>query len=158
MNKNKLKKIRLELTEEQKLEIKEAFEIYDDELKGTIDKKKFKLAMRGLGFDPRKEEVNLIFRDIVKDNNMKYHHFFSIISQKFLDRDPLEDMKVAFHHISDEGHDKLTFKGIQNIAKELGEEISEEEIKNIIFEADKDKDGEIGEDDFIRIMKKTNFY
>ena len=36
--------------------------------------------------------------------------------------------------------------------------MSEEEIVEMIEEADKDQDGEIGEEDFIKIMKKTNLF
>ena len=36
--------------------------------------------------------------------------------------------------------------------------MSEDELAEMIEEADKDQDGEIGEEDFIRIMKKTNLF
>lgn len=44
------------------------------------------------------------------------------------------------------------------MAKELGENMTDEEIHEIIEEADKDGDGEINEADFIKIMKKTNLF
>jgi centrin-1 len=36
--------------------------------------------------------------------------------------------------------------------------MTKEELQEMIDEADRDNDGEIGEDDFIRIMKKTNLF
>ena len=44
------------------------------------------------------------------------------------------------------------------MAKELGENMTDEELHEIIEEADKDGDGEIAEADFIKIMKKTNLF
>lgn len=44
------------------------------------------------------------------------------------------------------------------MARELGETMTDEELQEMIDEADRDGDGEIGEDDFIRIMKKTNLF
>jgi len=44
------------------------------------------------------------------------------------------------------------------VARELGETMTDEELQEMIDEADRDGDGEIGEDDFIRIMKKTNLF
>ena len=44
-----------ELTEEQKQEIKEAFDLFDTDGSGTIDAKELKVAMRALGFEPKKE-------------------------------------------------------------------------------------------------------
>jgi centrin-1 len=51
------KKIRNELTEDQKAEIKDAFELFDTEGTGVIDAKELKVAMRALGFEPKKEEA-----------------------------------------------------------------------------------------------------
>ena len=48
------KKFRTEITEEQKQEIKEAFDLFDSESTGAIDAKELKVAMRALGFEPKK--------------------------------------------------------------------------------------------------------
>ena len=45
---------RAELTDEQKQEIKEAFELFDTDKTGTIDYHELKVAMRALGFDVKK--------------------------------------------------------------------------------------------------------
>ena len=36
--------------------------------------------------------------------------------------------------------------------------MTDEELQEMIDEADRDGDGEIGEDEFMRIMKKTNLF
>ncbi len=36
--------------------------------------------------------------------------------------------------------------------------MTDEELQEMIDEADRDGDGEIGEEDFIRIMKKSNLF
>ena len=54
------KKFRSEITEEQKQEIKEAFDLFDSESSGAIDAKELKVAMRALGFEPKKEEIRKI--------------------------------------------------------------------------------------------------
>ena len=41
-----------ELSEEQKNEIKEAFDLFDTDGSGSIDDKEMKVAMRALGFEP----------------------------------------------------------------------------------------------------------
>ncbi len=42
----------------------------------------------------------------------------------------------------------------QRVAKELGENMTEEELQDMIDQADRDGDGEINPDEFYRIMKK----
>ena len=44
------------------------------------------------------------------------------------------------------------------MAKELGENMSEEELREMIDEADRDGDGMVSEEEFIRIMKKTSLF
>ena len=58
-----------ELTEEQKQEIREAFDLFDADGSGTIDAKELKVAMRALGFEPKKEEIRRMIADIDKDGS-----------------------------------------------------------------------------------------
>ena len=39
-----------------------------------------------------------------------------------------------------------------------GENMTDEELQEMIDEADRDGDGEINEEEFLRIMKKTSLY
>ena len=50
-------KKRSDLNEEQKQEIKEAFDLFDTKGTNTIDSKELKVAMRALGFKPKKEVI-----------------------------------------------------------------------------------------------------
>lgn len=59
-NKYPAKKNKSNLTNEQKEEIKEAFDLFDTEGSGKIDAKELKVAMRALGFEPKKEEIRNI--------------------------------------------------------------------------------------------------
>ena len=44
------------------------------------------------------------------------------------------------------------------MCNDIGENISDDEIKGMINQANKDNDNEVGEDDFIKIMQKTNIF
>jgi centrin-3 len=61
------KRRRQELTEEQKQEIKEAFDLFDTDKTGTIDYHELKVAMRALGFDVKKQEVLGLMREYDRD-------------------------------------------------------------------------------------------
>lgn len=53
---------------------------------------------------------------------------------------------------------KISFKNLKRVAKELGERMTDEELQEMIDEADRDGDGEVNEEEFLRIMKKTNLF
>ena len=52
--------------------------------------------------------------------------------------------------------DKLNFNNLKDLCKDLGEQISDDEIKEMIDEADLDQDGEVDEQEFFALMKKIN--
>merc|ERR1712137_989926 len=47
---------------------------------------------------------------------------------------------------------------LKRVAKELGERLTDEELQEMIDEADRDGDGEVNNEEFQRIMKKTNLF
>lgn len=52
----------------------------------------------------------------------------------------------------------ISLEDLQRVANELGAEISEEELRQMIEEADNDGDGLVSEMEFLRIMKRTCLY
>jgi centrin-3 len=71
---------RPELTEDQKAEIKEAFELFDSEKSGKLDYHELKVAMRALGFPVKKEDVRKILADYDKESAGKiaYDDFLEV--------------------------------------------------------------------------------
>ena len=64
----------------------------------------------------------------------------------------------AFRLFIDDGEDKIQLRHLVRVARELGENMSQDELQEMIDEADRSGQGAISEDDFIRIMKKTNLF
>jgi len=157
---NKGKGGRSELTEEQKQEIREAFDLFDTDGSGTIDAKELKVAMRALGFEPKKEEVKKMIADIDKDGSgtIDFNEFLEMMTAKMGERDSREEILKAFRLFDDDETGKITFKNLKRVAKELGENMTDEELQEMIDEADRVGDGEVNEEEFLRIMKKTNLW
>ena len=153
-------KKRTELTEEQKQEIKEAFDLFDTDGSGNIDQKELKVAMRALGFEPKREEIKKLISEVDKDGTgvIDFPEFLDMMTAKMVERDPREEMLKAFRLFDDDESGKISFKNLKRVAKELGENMTDDEILEMIEEADRDGDGEIGEEEFMRIMRKTNLF
>ncbi|KAM4019754.1 centrin-2 [Anomaloglossus baeobatrachus] len=149
-----------ELSEEQKQEIREAFDLFDTDGSGTIDVKELKVAMRALGFEPKKEEIKKMISDIDKEGTGKisFSDFLSAMTQKMAEKDSKEEIMKAFRLFDDDETGKISFKNLKRVAKELGENLTDEELQEMIDEADRDGDGEVNEQEFLRIMKKTSLY
>merc|ERR1712064_258679 len=115
-----------ELTEEQKNEIKEAFDLFDTDGSGSIDSKELTVAMRALGFEPKKEEIAKMITDVDDDGSgtIEYPEFLSMMTQKILNRDPKDEILKAFKLFDDDETGKISFKNLKRVAKELGERMS----------------------------------
>jgi len=152
--------VRPELNEEQKQEIREAFDLFDADGSGTIDIKELKVAMRALGFEPKKEEIKKMISDVDKDGSgtIDFNDFLLMMTQKMSEKDSKEEILKAFRLFDDDETGKISFKNLKRVAKELGENLTDEELQEMIDEADRDGDGEINEGEFLRIMKKTSLY
>lgn len=70
----------VDLTDEQRQEIKEAFDLFDTDKDGAIDYHELKVAMRALGFDLKKAEVLKLLRDHDHKNEgvMGWDDFFRV--------------------------------------------------------------------------------
>ncbi|CAI2381916.1 unnamed protein product [Moneuplotes crassus] len=153
-------KKRTELTEEQRQEIKEAFDLFDTEGSGTIDSKELKVAMRALGFEPKKDDIKRMISELDAEGNgvIEFGQFLDLMTIKMAERDPREEMIKAFRLFDEDESGAISFKNLKRVAKELGENMNDDEIQEMIDEADRDGDGVINEDEFVRIMKKTNLF
>ena len=117
--------------------------------------------MRALGFEPRREEIKKIISTCLKDESDDFitlEQFVTIMSEKIADKGAKEEILKAFRLFDDDSTGKISFKNLQRVAQELGENLTEEELKEMIQEADQDNDGEVNQDEFLRIMKKTSLY
>lgn len=151
---------KFDLSDEQKADIKEAFDLFDTEGTGTIDTKELKVAIRALGFEPKKEDIKKMVADVDKEGTGKisYADFLQLMTLKMTEKDSNEEILKAFRLFDDDDTGTISFKNLKRVAKELGENLTDEELKEMIEEADLDGDGEVNQDEFLRIMKKTSLY
>ncbi|EST10138.1 EF-hand domain pair [Kalmanozyma brasiliensis GHG001] len=142
------------LTDEQRQEIKEAFELFDTDKDGAVDYHELKVAMRALGFDLKKAEVLKLLRENDKTNSglLEWEDFNRIMSEKIASRDPMEEIRKAFALFDDDATGKISLRNLKRVAKELGETLDDDELQAMIDEFDLDQDGEINENEFVQIM------
>ena len=148
-------KKRSELTEEQRQEIKEAFDLFDTDGSGTIDAKELKVAMRALGFEPKKEEIKKMISDIDKDSSgtIDFSEFLEMMTAKMSEKDSREEILKAFRLFDDDETGKISFRNLKRVAKELGENMTDGELQDMMDEVT-DGDGEISPEEFYAIVTK----
>lgn len=133
------KQRREELNPEQINDIKQAFDLFDQGGTGTIESKELKVALRALGFDPSKEDIeDLIHNENKeKDDRIDFHEFLNIIITKVSVKDDAEDIQKAFDNLDIDGNGVITKENLWSKIEELGEQWTEEEIEKMIRIAQK---------------------
>merc|ERR1740124_1925720 len=98
--------------------------------------------MRALGFEPKREEIKKMIADVDKDGSgvIEFPEFMEMMTQKMAERDPREEMMKAFRLFDDDETSKISFHNLRRVAKELGENMTDEEIQEMIDEADRDEE------------------
>lgn len=104
--------------------------------------------MRALGFEPKKEEIKKMISDIDKDGpgTIDFNEFLELMTAKMVtlhpidnqsEKDSKEEILKAFRLFDDDETGKISFKNLKRVAKELGENLTDEEIQEMIDEADR---------------------
>ena len=70
---------------------------------GTIDAKELKVAMRALGFEPKKEEIKKMISDIDKDGSgtIDFSEFLIMMERLTKTTDTEEDFRIAVIKLMD---------------------------------------------------------
>ncbi|KAK8899880.1 Centrin-3 [Tritrichomonas musculus] len=141
------------LTQDQQLEIREAFDIFDSDKSGSIDRHELRVALRAMGFDATKDEVTRIMKQYDPDATglVNFPAFQKIVEEKLAQRRPEDEIQKAYNLFAD-GQDGISINSLRRITRELGETLNDEELKAMIDEFDQDHDGKINYEEFLTIV------
>merc|ERR1712167_175756 len=145
------------LTDAQKADLKEAFTLFDTDGSGAIDSSELCTAMAALGFNPKKSEIEKMVKEMDKDGDatIDLEEFMIMLAEKMNQKDGKEEMLKGFAMFDDDKTGKISFNNFKRVATELGETLTDDQLKEILAEADEDKDGEISKEEFLAVMMKT---
>ncbi|KAH7068609.1 hypothetical protein FB567DRAFT_246918 [Paraphoma chrysanthemicola] len=169
-----------QLSEEQREEIGEAFNLFDLDKDGYIDYHELKVAMKALGFDESKQEILGVLGEYgvmapsgknattrgssggaqgqaqqgysaAPRRVLSFQSFQTLMAQRILNRDPEVEIQRAFDLFDEGGKGRITLQDLTRVARELGEGLSHDELVAMIEEFDMDGDNAISREEFVSI-------
>ncbi|GMP99236.1 hypothetical protein CsSME_00046786 [Camellia sinensis var. sinensis] len=123
-----------QLTDDQISEFKEAFSLFDKDGDSCIATKELGTVMQSLG-------QNLT-------ETIDFPEFLNLMARKMKDTDSEEEHKEAFRVFDKDQNGFI----LRHVMTNLGEKLTDEEVDEMILEADIDGDGQINYDEFVKVM------
>ena len=85
--------------------------------------------------------------------SIDYNDFLEIMTMKMSERDQDTELEKAFILFSQE-KDFISFEDLKEVAEELGENMTDDELKEMIYEANKaDREGTVNIREFMGILQ-----
>ncbi|KAL0735359.1 hypothetical protein Bca4012_011569 [Brassica carinata] len=156
-----------QLTDDQISEFKEAFSLFDKDGDGTlspqifnpvvagcITTKELGTVMRSLGQNPTEAELQDMINEVDADGNgtIDFPEFLNLMARKMKDTDSEEELKEAFRVFDKDQNGFISAAELRHVMTNLGEKLTDEEVDEMIREADVDGDGQINYDEFVKVM------
>uniref|UniRef100_A0A0D3GV66 EF-hand domain-containing protein n=1 Tax=Oryza barthii TaxID=65489 RepID=A0A0D3GV66_9ORYZ len=147
-----------QLTDDQIAEFKEAFSLFDKDGDGCITTKELGTVMRSLGQNPTEAELQDMINEVDADGNgtIDFPEFLNLMARKMKDTDSEEELKEAFRVFDKDQNGFISAAELRHVMTNLGEKLTDEEVDEMIREADVDGDGQINYEEFVKVMMANN--
>jgi len=150
------------LSQDEIDEISQAFNLFDTNGNGMIDPNELKAAMLSLGFENKNPTIFALIAGLAtpetqKKGGIDFKTFIDAINEKLGDKETKVGIRRIFDlFIDDSNSDSITIASLRRIARELGEQMSNEELKDMLERASSNGQ-ELTFDEFYDIMTKKSF-
>merc|ERR1719198_658013 len=142
------------LSSDEVAEMKEAFDLFDNDGSGAISVNELTSAMQSLGFDVKHAVVYNMVADLDADGSgeIEFGEFLDVMTAKLSDKNTKEEIDRVFKLFDKDRNGTLEADDLSRVCKELGEDMTEEDIREVIGRMDVDGDGAVGLDDFYAVI------
>ncbi|ELU00395.1 hypothetical protein CAPTEDRAFT_170361 [Capitella teleta] len=138
------------LSEEQIGEFREAFSLFDKNGDGKITTSELGTVMRSLGQNPTEAELQDMVNEVDSDGNgtIDFDEFLIMMAKKMKETDSEEELREAFRVFDKDGNGFISAAELRHVMTNLGEKLTDDEVDEMIREADLDGDGMVNYEDF----------
>ena len=127
------KKERPVLSEEEIRELRETFDLFDEDKSGTIDPEEIKKALDNLGLEKRNPIVYRMISDLQSlKGEIDFDTFIDTITDRLGHTQNQEGLQKLFALYDTDGTGSIDFQKLRAVAKELGETMNDEEIREMM--------------------------
>jgi calmodulin len=143
-----------DLTDQQIIEFREAFQAFDKDGNGSISTKELGTVMRSLGQNLSEAEIKQMIEIVDEDKSgtIDFKEFLNLMARNMKIVNKEEELLDALNTLDQDGSGKISKYKLRNIILKTDKKMTGEEIEEIIKTFDMDEEGNIDVQDFIQIL------
>ncbi|CAD8065242.1 unnamed protein product [Paramecium sonneborni] len=152
--------VKQNLSRDEVIELKKAFDLFDDDGSGTIDPAELKGAFEELGLRAQNKMIYQVLGEIDQDNQggFSFDNFIKLATAKQNLKETRGSLMRTFNLFDLNREGRITWDELKRVSADLGDDLSDEEIKKIFRKADLNDDGFVTFDDFYNMMTGRVYY
>jgi len=145
------------VSDEQMAEFREAFNLFDKNKDHMISAKELGTVMRSLGQSPTDKDIQNMIRqaDVDKNGSIDFEEFVKMMLGYSRRADPETEMREAFRVFDKDGNGYISAEELRHVMTNLGERLTDQEVAEMIREADINGDGMVDYNEFIKLLCST---
>lgn len=141
----------IKLSQAELQEYREAFSYFDLDKDGLITIQEVGNVMRSVGLYPSEEELKQMSKS--SKPKVDFNEFLILATKNIVDNKINEQqMREAFKMFDVYGNGLINLTQMRTALQNLGEKLRDEEVDELIREADIDTDGNVNCEDLVRIL------
>ncbi|KAI0985931.1 hypothetical protein GJ496_001014 [Pomphorhynchus laevis] len=143
-----------QLSQEQISEIKQVFNMYDRDKSGSIPTNTLGEVMKNLGHNLKYEELQECIEVVDEDGSgsVDWEEFLALMAKKTQENEDEQELREAFRVFDKHNRGVIDVADLKLIFKALDENMSAEEVDQIISEVDEDNSGTVDFEEFMKLM------
>lgn len=139
--------------------IREVFELLDPRNTGLVDLGDLASQLQTHGVAEQNPVLFALFKSIPNERayQLDWAEFLGMMRHRISENNSKAQMKGLFDFLTINKADELNLEALKLISRELGEDISEADLAEMLRRADLDHDGRVSFEDFWELMRQKTF-
>ncbi|CAF0745961.1 unnamed protein product [Adineta ricciae] len=143
------------LTQAQRQELKEAFDVFDTDGSGMISASELSNIFRALNINVNNSQLNQLVKQMDENGSgqVEFDEFARVMGETFFKQYTQEELRIAFNQFDRDGSGYIQAAELESIMSRMGRRYNKAEVEAMVSSLDLSGDGKIGFDEFVQLFQ-----